>query len=121
MIADPVETVRRLAAFCGFKMDDELLALTLERSSLSFMLEHSDKFDEHLIRALSEKRCNLPLGGNSAKVRKGGVGGHRDELPENIDAAMDAIWAKCVTPKLGFETYASLEAELRRARLEYPA
>ena len=61
---------------------------------------------------------NLPLGGDSAKVRKGGVGGHYEELSERVDAAMDAIWAKIVTPKLGFSDYASLNFELRQPRLE---
>jgi hypothetical protein len=114
MIADPEINVRRLAAFCGIALDDELLALTLERSSLAFMLAHKDRFDDAMMRRLSEEKGGLPPGGDSAKVRKGGVGGHRHELPAEIGAALDAEWTRRVTPKLGFADYAALEADLRR-------
>jgi hypothetical protein len=114
MTANPAAGIRRFAAFCGIALDDALLALTLERSSLAFMLKHKDRFDDFMMRKLSEERCNLPMGSDSAKVRKGGVGGHRAELPGEIGEAMDAQWTKLVTPKLGYPDYASLEAELRR-------
>ncbi len=113
MTAAPEAMVRRLAAFCDIPLDDPLLALTLERSSLAFMLAHKDRFDDAMMRRLSEERCGLPAGSDSAKVRKGGVGGHVHELPAEIAAEMDAIWAKLVAPKTGFADYASLEADLR--------
>jgi hypothetical protein len=113
MSADPETNIRRLAAFCGIALDDELLALTLEQSSLPFMLAHKDRFDDAMMRRLSEERAGLPPGGDSAKVRRGGVGGHSNELPQEVDDAMDAMWAKVVTPKLGFADYAELEATLR--------
>ena len=113
MTADPETNVRRLAAFCGLALDDDLLALTLERSSLPFMLAHKGRFDDAMMRRLGEVKANLPPGGDSAKVRKGGVGGHASELPPEVDAAMDAMWAKTVTPTLGFTDYAELEAALR--------
>ena len=113
MTVDPQTNVRRLAAFCGLPLDDALLALTLERSSLPYMLAHKDRFDDAMMRRLSEEKAHLPPGGDSAKVRKGGVGGHAGELPPEVDAAVDAMWAKVVTPKLGFADYADLEATLR--------
>lgn len=114
MTADPAGHVRALAAFCGIVLDEDLLALTLERSSLAYMLAHKDRFDDAMMRKASEERCNLPPGSNSAKVRKGGVGGHKGELPPEIGAAMDEIWTEVVTPRLGFETYGALETALRR-------
>jgi hypothetical protein len=78
------------------------------------MLKHKDRFDDAMMRTLSEARCNLPPGSDSAKVRKGGVGGHCGELPPAIGAAMDAVWSEVVMPKLGFADYAALEADLRR-------
>jgi hypothetical protein len=116
MTADPEANVRALAAFCGIALDDELLALTLERSSLAYMLAHKDRFDDLMMRQVSEARCNLPAGSDSSKVRKGGVGGHRQELPSELAAALEAKWTEFVTPALGFADYASLEAELRRRR-----
>jgi hypothetical protein len=114
MTADPEATIRRVAAFCGLPLDDGLLALTLERSSFDFMLEHKDRFDDAMMRAASEVRCNLPPGSDSAKVRKGGSGGHRAELSPEIAAAIDAKWAETVAPATGFADYAALEAEVRR-------
>jgi len=119
MMADPEKTIRRVAAFSGIPLDDELLALTLERSSFAFMLEHKDRFDDALMRAASEVRCNLPPGSDSAKVRKGGSGGGRAELSPQIIAALDAKWAELVTPVTGFADYASLEAAVR-ARKRVP-
>lgn len=113
MTADPEGNIKRLADFCGIPLDDDLLALTLEHTSLAFMLRRKDRFDDLMMRKMSEERCNLPPGSDSAKVRKGGVGGHRQELPPEIAAALDATWARVVTPATGFADYASLEAELR--------
>ncbi|HZZ35431.1 MAG TPA: sulfotransferase domain-containing protein [Caulobacteraceae bacterium] len=114
MTAEPEANVRRVAAFCGLGLDDELLALTLERSSLAYMLQYKDRFDDAMMRALSEQRCNLPPGSDSAKVRAGKVGSHKQDLPPDVAAAVDARWAETITPALGFADYASLEAELRR-------
>src|SRR5579872_178418 len=105
MSAEPAAHIRRLAAFCGIPLDDELLALTLERSSLAFMLAHKDRFDDAMMRRLSEERCGLPPGSDSAKVRAGKVGSHRQELPPEAAAALEARWADVVTPKLGFADY----------------
>ena len=114
MNAAPEATIRKVAAFAGIPLDDDLLALTLERSSFAFMLDHKDRFDDALMRAASEVRCNLPPGSDSAKVRKGGSGGYRAELSPTIAAALDTKWAEVVTPVTGFADYAALEAEVRR-------
>lgn len=111
----PEAHIRKLAAFCDLPLDDELLALTLERSSLPYMLQHKDRFDDAMMRNLSEVRLGLPPGSDSAKVRKGGAGGGRQELSPELCAALDDIWRQQVTPATGFADYAALEAELRRA------
>lgn len=113
MIAQPEASIRQVAAFCGIALDDDLLALTLERSSIAFMLAHKDRFDDAMARKLSESRCNLPLGSDSSKVRQGGVGGHKTELTPEINAKLDARWRDLVTPVTGFTDYAALEAALR--------
>jgi hypothetical protein len=113
MTADPASHVRRLATFSGLPLDDALLALTLERSSIAYMLAHKDRFDDLLMREVSEARCGLPPGSDSAKVRKGGVGGHKSELPAEVATAIEAKWAELVTPVTGFADYAALEAAAR--------
>ncbi|MCA1748193.1 MAG: sulfotransferase domain-containing protein [Sphingomonadales bacterium] len=114
MIEDPEAHVRMLAEFAGIDLDEDLLATALERSSLGFMLEHKDRFDDAIMRAASERRCDLPPGSDSAKVRKGGVGGHKAELPPAIGAAIDEKWAVRVFPETGFATYEEFDAEIRR-------
>jgi hypothetical protein len=104
--------IRRIAAFIGVEWDDELLAITEEHASLAFMQRHGDKFDDLLMRTLSEEVANLPPGSDSAKVRAGQVGEHAQYLGEDVSAALDDVWRLEVTPITGHETYAALAAEL---------
>ena len=115
MIAAPEAYIRKVAAFCGIPLDDALLKLTLERSSIDFMLAHKDRFDDLMMRTASEVRCGLPPGSDSAKVRKGGVGGHKAELPEEIGSQLDAKWAEIAAPPTGFADFSALDAALRSA------
>jgi hypothetical protein len=117
MTDEPAASVRRLADFCGIPLDDALLALTLDHSSLAFMLHHKVHFDDLMMREYTEERCNLPPGGDSAKVRQGKVGGHVTELPVSVSADMDAIWTRLVTPKTGFADYAALQSALSETAL----
>jgi hypothetical protein len=114
MNADPEGTIRKVAAFSGIPLDDELLALTLERSSFETMLEHKDRFDDLLMRKASEARCGLPPGSDSAKVRKGGSGQGKAELTPALLALLDEQWASIVKPATGFTDYAALQAEIAR-------
>lgn len=114
MVEDPALAIARLAAFCGITLDDTLLQLTLEHTSLSYMLRYKDRFDDALMRELSETAGGLPGGSDSAKVRKGGVGGHVEELPAAVSRELDAIWASDVAPKIGFASYADLQPQIRR-------
>ena len=78
------------------------------------MLANKDRFDDAMMRRLSEERAGLPPGGNSAKVRKGSVGGHREVISPELCLRMDQMWAATVTPITGHADYAALEADLRR-------
>ncbi|MBC7521499.1 MAG: sulfotransferase domain-containing protein [Sandarakinorhabdus sp.] len=115
MIDAPAQHIRKLAGFCGIAIDDALLALTLERSSISYMLAHKDRFDDAMQRSLSETKCNLPPGSDSAKVRRGGVGLDRKELTADLAARIDAAWAAQVAPHTGLADFAAFEAALKAA------
>lgn len=108
MLADPASTVRRVAEFCGIPLDDELLALTLERSSISYMLGHKDRFDDLLMRGLAERVAGVPPDSDAAKVREGKAGSHRAMLSADTLAGLDAIWQEEVTAKTGFASYEDL-------------
>ncbi|HEY2177417.1 MAG TPA: sulfotransferase domain-containing protein [Caulobacteraceae bacterium] len=116
MIRDPADHVARLAAFCGIELDEALAALTLERSSFAYMSAHKDRFDDKMMRQATEARCGLPAGSDSAKVRAGGVGGHKAVLPAETLAALDAKWESTIEPALGVADYESLLAELATGR-----
>ncbi len=110
MSAEPEALVRRLAAFCGMPLDAELLQLTLQRSSLAYMLQHKQRFDDAMMRTASEAACGLPPGSDSAKVRQGVVGSHRNELPAAVAQAIEQRWQAVVTPATGLADYAALQA-----------
>lgn len=112
MVRDPVGHIRRLADFAGIPLDDDLLELTVERTGRPWMLAHKDRFDDAMMRELSETKGGLPGGSDSAKVRSGASGDHKAELPAALSERMDAIWAEKVTPVLGFRDFAELEAAL---------
>lgn len=116
MVADPEAHVRKVAGFCGIPLGDDLLALTLKQSSIEFMLAHKDRYEDPMIRSLTEARGVLPPGSDSAKVRKGGVGGYRTELSPDLAAALDAKWADLAAAQTGFATFDGLEIAVR-ARL----
>lgn len=111
MTAEPEASIRRVAAFTGIPLDDDLLALTLEQSSRDFMFVHNDRFDDHMMRKAAIEHCGLPVGSGSTKVQKAGA---REPLSPEVRAAIADGWTRHVAPATGFPDYAALEAELRR-------
>lgn len=112
MKSDLSATVERIAEFIGIPLDDELRAITEEHSSLAFMLRHKNRFDDRLMRELSERLVSLPPGSDSAKVRSGKVGEHALHLSEDVSAEIDAVWRQEITERFGFQNYAALMNEL---------
>jgi len=113
MKEDPPGTIRHVAAFCDIAVDDELLAITLENSSLEFMLEHKEKFDDLLMRQLSERAADLPPGSDSSKVREGRIGSYANELGEDVLAELDRVWKERIESRFGYESYREMEGALR--------
>lgn len=105
MNKDREGTVRRVAEFCGIPLDDELLELTLKQTSFDFMLTHKSRFDDALMRTLSESVANLPAGSDSAKVREGKVGGHASLLSPAVIAELDEIWKDEIESRFGYASY----------------
>jgi len=67
MLKDSRTSITRIANFIDVPLDDELLALTLEHSSIEFMLEHKDRYDDALMRELSERDGLLPFRQHAAR------------------------------------------------------
>lgn len=105
MRADPVGAIRLVSDFIHCKLDDELLAITREHTSLEFMLRYKDRFDDKLMREHGENVAGLPVGGDSAKVRKGEVGAHRYELTTELGARLDQRWSEEIESRFGLRSY----------------
>jgi hypothetical protein len=116
MIAEPEETVRQVAEFIGVGLEPDRLAVALEESSFSAMRHNSDKYDDAMMRALSERRCGLPPGSDASKVRAGGSGGYQAALSPELLADIDATWQSTITAELGFPDYAAVLAQLESER-----
>jgi hypothetical protein len=112
MKQDLAGTIQRIAKFIDIKLDPELQAITEQHASLAFMQKHGNKFDDLLMRKRSEKVAGLPPGGDSAKVRKGQVGEHKQHLSAEILSALDTVWQTEVTEKTGFSDYQTLAEAL---------
>ena len=100
-------TIHKVARFSGIAMDSELLALTMEHASLPFMQAHIDRFDDRLLRDLTELEV-LPHGSDSAKVRTGQVGEHQEGLGADVIEEIEREWAEQITPVLGYANYEAL-------------
>jgi hypothetical protein len=107
-------TVRRVAEFVGFGGDEDRIAAAIEESSLKSMKAHEDKYSDPMMRARSETACDLPLGGDSRKVRDGIVGSHRYELSGTLLEEFDVAWAETIEAELGFANYEVLLDSLAR-------
>lgn len=105
-------SIQKVADFIGIELDDELRALTEDHASFAFMAAHPDRFDDLMMRELSEQVGNIPPGSDSAKVRKGKVGEHKAQLSPEVSAELDAVWQREITPVTGHRDYASLIADL---------
>lgn len=103
-------TIEKIAAFIKVELDDELRAITLEHASLPFMQRHKDRFDDALMRAVTEESV-LPAGSESSKVREGKIGVHN--LSAETVESIDQLWRDIVTPVTGFDTYEALINSLR--------
>ena len=108
MKQDPEATIRKVAAFMDIDLDTELLATTSKHSSLAFMQDHQDLFDDKLMREHSMKVAGLPADSDSSKVRTGQVGQAHRLLSADVTAELDALWQEHITATLGFKNYAAM-------------
>jgi hypothetical protein len=114
MKQDLPAAVRRVARFLGIELDQALLDVVLQQASLQSMRRHRDKYDDLLMRELSERAADIPPGSESSKVRDGAVGAHAGTLPAVVLEELDAIWREQITPLFGAPDYAGLIADLPR-------
>ncbi|MEH6636546.1 MAG: sulfotransferase domain-containing protein [Halioglobus sp.] len=98
----------RIASFLDVHMDDELLSIVKEQSSLPFMRLHNKQFDDHLTRDKRNQAMGLPLFSNTSKVGQGASGAHRDYFSTELEQLMAERWRQEVTPRLDWKNYEEL-------------
>lgn len=108
MYADPEATVRRVAQFIGLDPSEECIITACEQSSLESMQANKEKYDDAMMRALSERACDLPPDSDASKVGAGGVGGHRVMLSEELLRDLDSTWRDTIGVQFGIPDYKAL-------------
>ena len=111
MLANPEQAIERIADFAGIELDDELRRITLEHSSIDYMLTYKDRFDDALMRQRAADVAGLPADSDSAKVRAGKAGSGTvlsDQTRRNLAMA----WEEEIAGELGLADYSALLAAL---------
>jgi aryl sulfotransferase len=116
ILTDRPGTLRRIAAFMGIPLDDELFNLVLRQSSREFMLEHKEQFSEAPFRRFISQRAGLPFEGNAYKVTPGTPDNPKYRLTESHTQALDEIWKSQVTSRFDLADYAALRRALQALR-----
>ncbi|MDC0886474.1 sulfotransferase domain-containing protein [Altererythrobacter sp.] len=110
VIANKREAIRQMADLCGLAADEAVIDMVERRTDRAFMVEHSDKFDDLLMRGLAHHKAGIPLASDSSKVRS--EGDRRLPIPQLIADEIDALWAERIAPVTGHADFAALAADL---------
>ncbi len=105
--------VRRVAGFIGIAADDHLIDLVTKQSTLEFMLEHIDRFNDRLHRERSEAVGALPPGSGATKVTDGVFDPDRYRLSPEAVAAMEQNWRETMEASFGIRSYDEVVERLR--------
>lgn len=119
MKADLEITIRLVARFMQIKLDNDLLAITLEKASFQFMKTHNHQFNDHMIRDHRNAAMNLPSHATTSKVKNGTVGQHKAHLSDELAQTIDSHWQTQTPPEYGLHCYDDLRdkiSDLNRMR-----
>ena len=108
---DPRQHVKQVAEFIGIEPEESLIELALHNSSRQFMLNHADRFDDLLMRTLSETRLGLPPGSDSAKVKTVST---RLSLSESTVQRLHERWVQTIGSTFDLADYEAAVTELYR-------
>ena len=113
MQADHRPAVAAIADFIGFDADDALIDLATKQSTLEFMLDHGDRFNDLLHRQRATEVEALPEGAGASKVTDGAFDPSAYELSQETVAAMDQHWQDTMGATFGFHSYDELVDRMR--------
>ena len=113
MKEDLLSVVRRIADFLEMDATEDLAELVTRQSSLEFMLQHEDKFNDLLHRQRGEAVGALPPGSGSTKVSDGVFDPARYTLSSDALTAIETNWQETMAASFGIDSYDQLVDELR--------
>ena len=110
-------SVRSVAEFMGIT-DEDCIQVALARGTFEFMKQHSDKFDQILLKQRSNVRCGLPAsaGMGQSKIRTGSATEGLKMVPLEIRNEIQKKWEAVVTPVTGCASYPELRAMWRKEK-----
>jgi hypothetical protein len=108
IIKDPSNLIKSVARFMELDLDDQLLGITLEHSSVDFMRKHASQFDDHPIKQARDSACGLPEGGESSKISFSENSQQKIVVSANVREKLSLAWQQLVTDKSGLENYQAL-------------
>jgi len=117
LLEDLPRCLAGMSAFMGVDLDDELLGLILESSTIESMRRISSKLNPSPTNYVGE--LVLGFGPDTqgyahklefGKMRRGRAGDGEQSLPGEILAKLEADWTGRITPVLGYETYHEMRA-----------
>ena len=109
---DLPSAVRRIATFIGIELDDELLDVVVRQSSIGFMKQHEDKFEDSLLFEAFRGPMRLPPVAQLSKVRTGQVGESHEHVTDAIRRDLDELWRGGAGATTGLPSYAALRAAI---------
>lgn len=117
LLEDLPRCLRGMAEFMDVDLDDELLALILERSTIDSMRRIATQLNPsptnyvgELVLGFGEDTQQYAKRLEFGKMRRGKVGDGKENLPEEVLGELEAEWTRRITPVLGFRTYAEMRA-----------
>ncbi|NNC78966.1 MAG: sulfotransferase domain-containing protein [Acidimicrobiales bacterium] len=109
LVANSEAVPQLVADYLALDVSPELMERVVANSSRKVMLDHSHKFDDHVLRTARHEAWGLPPDeGFSSKVTSGSA----VEIAPAVQDAMDAKWAEVVEAALGFDSYAAFRASI---------
>jgi len=110
-------SVRSVAEFMGIT-DEGCIQVALERGTFEFMKQHSDKFDQKLIKQYCNVRCGLPesAGMGQSKIRTGSATEGLKMVPLEIHSEIQKQWEAIVSPVTGCANYPKLRTAWKKKK-----
>jgi len=109
MVLQPESVPVVVAQFLELSPTAEIMNTVVRQSSRQYMLEHSSKFGDRLVKHHQDAQLQLPPSDDSMKVHESQS---KAKLSSSVLEQIDELWASCIESTLGFKNYNELRQAL---------